>query len=74
MTHNVLTLYCVTVLNKHVNHVKAANSQTVWEQNVPGFLTAFPTVPESVGCLSLSSIEDTSEPKMDTVDINAFAA
>eukprot|EP00061_Rhincodon_typus_P004016 g21564.t1 len=57
------------VLNKHVDHIKAANSRTAWEQNVPGSLTAFPTVPEPMG--SPLSIEETSESEIGMTDVTA---
>eukprot|EP00061_Rhincodon_typus_P007689 g29637.t1 len=57
------------VLNKHVDHMKAANSRTVKEQNVPGSSTAFLTVLEPVGSPSPTRVKDTTEPQMDTADI-----
>eukprot|EP00061_Rhincodon_typus_P008310 g30817.t1 len=57
------------VLNKYVDHMKAANSQTVQEQNTPGSSTAFPTVLEPMGLSSSLCIEGISESEMDTVDV-----
>eukprot|EP00061_Rhincodon_typus_P004565 g22891.t1 len=57
------------VLNKHMDHMKAEQSQKVWEKNVFGPLTAFPTVREPVGSPFPSSIENTSESKMDIADV-----
>eukprot|EP00061_Rhincodon_typus_P007387 g29038.t1 len=47
------------ILNKHEGHMKAANSQMVQEQNVPGSWTAFL---EPMGSHPPSSIEETVEP------------
>eukprot|EP00061_Rhincodon_typus_P014271 g41193.t1 len=60
-----------TVLNKHVDHVKAENLEMVWEQNVPGSLTIFLTVPKHVGSLCPLSIEDTSGSEMDMAHVTA---
>eukprot|EP00061_Rhincodon_typus_P017292 g45925.t1 len=60
------------VLNEQMDHMKAANLQTVHKQRVPGSLTAFPTEPEPVGYSSPSSVEGTSESEMDTSDVAAL--
>ncbi|XP_048465686.1 serine/threonine-protein kinase SBK1 [Rhincodon typus] len=49
-----------------MDRMKAATSKTVQKQNVPGSLTAFPTVLEPVSSPSLSIIEDISELETDT--------
>eukprot|EP00061_Rhincodon_typus_P006415 g27036.t1 len=60
---------CVTVLNKYMGHMKAANSQTVQEQNEPGSSTAFLIAPELMGSPCPSSFEETSESEVDTADV-----
>eukprot|EP00061_Rhincodon_typus_P014373 g41352.t1 len=62
----------VTVLNKHVGHVKAARPQTVREQNVPCSSIAFPTVPEPMSSPCPLSIEDTLESEMDKADVTTL--
>eukprot|EP00061_Rhincodon_typus_P015154 g42674.t1 len=54
-----------TVLNKHVDHLNAITLQTGQEQNLPG-PTEQPEGPaEPIGSPPLSSVEETSESKMD---------
>eukprot|EP00061_Rhincodon_typus_P015466 g43154.t1 len=56
------------VLNKQVDHMKAANSQKVWGQNMSISVTGFPTAPEPVGSPP-SRIEDASDSKVNVADV-----
>eukprot|EP00061_Rhincodon_typus_P010151 g34218.t1 len=61
----------MTVLNKHMDHMKTTNSHTVQEQNMPSSSTALVTVPEPMDSPSPSTTEDTSESEMGMVDVTA---
>eukprot|EP00061_Rhincodon_typus_P015219 g42773.t1 len=62
----------VTVLNKNMDYMKAANLQTGQEQNMPGFSTAFLTFLEPMFSPCLSSIEETSESEIDMANVTTL--
>eukprot|EP00061_Rhincodon_typus_P007145 g28524.t1 len=56
------------VLNKHVDHMKAATSRTGQEQNISGPSEHPARLSELVGSPPLPSVEDTTKDEMDTAD------
>eukprot|EP00061_Rhincodon_typus_P009005 g32132.t1 len=58
-----------TLLNKHVDHIKAANSQMGREQNVPISSKQSERLLEPVGYPSQSSVDETLESENDMVDV-----
>eukprot|EP00061_Rhincodon_typus_P005828 g25810.t1 len=55
-----------TVLNKHMDQMKAANTQTGQEQNIPSPSEQTERLSESMGSPPSSSIKETLESKMGT--------
>eukprot|EP00061_Rhincodon_typus_P014717 g41940.t1 len=60
------------ILNKHMGHAKAGNSQTVQVQAVPDSSTVFPTALELMGSPSPSGVADSLECEMDIADAAAL--
>eukprot|EP00061_Rhincodon_typus_P006314 g26840.t1 len=61
----------VTVLNKHMDHMQAANAQTVWKQNMPSPSEQLVRLLEPVGSPFPSSVDKSSESEIDMMNIAA---
>eukprot|EP00061_Rhincodon_typus_P006152 g26480.t1 len=59
------------VLNKHVDHMKAATSQMRQEQNIPSPSKHLAKLSEFMGFPPPPSIEETSKDEMNTADVTA---
>eukprot|EP00061_Rhincodon_typus_P015687 g43500.t1 len=58
-------------LNKHMNHMKAAPSQTQQEQNIVGLSEHLARLSEPVGSRPSPNAEETSKDKMDMANVAA---